>query len=112
MKLFLKGAKCFSDKCPIEKRNFAPGQHGKDRKAKIVGYGLQLREKQKAKRIYFTLEGQFRNYFEKAARAQGVTGELLLQQLERRLDNVVFPSGLSRSRGARRGSWCGTGTSR
>jgi small subunit ribosomal protein S4 len=68
MKLFLKGAKCFSDKCPIEKRNFAPGQHGKDRKAKIVGYGLQLREKQKAKRIYFTLEGQFRNYFEKAAR--------------------------------------------
>ena len=67
MKLFLKGTKCFSDKCPIEKRNFAPGQHGKDRKAKIVGYGLQLREKQKAKRIYFTQEGQFRNYFEKAA---------------------------------------------
>jgi len=69
MKLFLKGAKCFSDKCPIEKRNFAPGQHGKDRKSKIVGYGLQLREKQKAKRIYFTQEGQFRNYFEKAARS-------------------------------------------
>src|SRR5580692_4675813 len=82
MKLFLKGSKCFSDKCPIEKRNFAPGQHGKDRKAKIVGYGLQLREKQKAKRIYFTLEGQFRNYFEKAARTRGVTGELLLQQSE------------------------------
>ncbi len=98
MKLFLKGAKCFSDKCPIEKRNFAPGQHGKDRKAKIVGYGLQLREKQKAKRIYFTLEGQFRNYFEKAARAQGVTGELLLQQLERRLDNVVFRLGFAQSR--------------
>ena len=77
MKLFLKGAKCFSDKCPIEKRNFAPGQHGKDRKAKIVGYGLQLREKQKAKRIYFTQEGQFRNYFEKAAQSQGVTGEKL-----------------------------------
>ena len=78
MKLFLKGAKCFTDKCPIEKRNFAPGQHGKDRKAKIVGYGLQLREKQKAKRIYFTQEGQFRNYFERAARTKGVTGELLL----------------------------------
>ncbi len=78
MKLFLKGTKCFSDKCPIEKRNFAPGQHGKDRKAKIVGYGLQLREKQKAKRIYFTQEGQFRNYFEKAARTRGVTGEMLL----------------------------------
>ena len=98
MKLFLKGAKCFSDKCPIEKRNFAPGQHGKDRKAKIVGYGLQLREKQKAKRIYFTQEGQFRNYFEKAARSQGVTGEKLLQQLERRLDNVVFRLGFAQSR--------------
>ena len=98
MKLFLKGSKCFSDKCPIEKRNFAPGQHGKDRKAKIVGYGLQLREKQKAKRIYFTLEGQFRNYFEKAARTRGVTGELLLQQLERRLDNVVFRLGFAQSR--------------
>ena len=98
MKLFLKGSKCFSDKCPIEKRNFAPGQHGKDRKSKIVGYGLQLREKQKAKRIYFTLEGQFRNYFEKAARTRGVTGELLLQQLERRLDNVVFRLGFAQSR--------------
>ena len=98
MKLFLKGTKCFSEKCPIEKRNFAPGQHGKDRKAKIVGYGLQLREKQKAKRIYFTQEGQFRNYFEKAARSQGVTGELLLQQLERRLDNVVYRLGFGVSR--------------
>jgi small subunit ribosomal protein S4 len=98
MKLFLKGAKCFSDKCPIEKRNFAPGQHGKDRKAKIVGYGLQLREKQKTKRIYFTQEGQFRNYFEKAARAKGVTGEMLLQQLERRLDNVVYRLGFGMSR--------------
>ena len=98
IKLFLKGTKCFTDKCPIEKRNFAPGQHGKDRKAKIVGYGLQLREKQKAKRIYFTQEGQFRNYFEKAARAKGVTGEVLLQQLERRLDNVVFRLGLATSR--------------
>ena len=98
MKLFLKGSKCFSDKCPIENRNFAPGQHGKDRKTKIVGYGLQLREKQKAKRIYFTGENQFRNYFEKAARSTGVTGEMLLQQLERRLDNVVYRMGLAASR--------------
>ena len=98
MKLFLKGPKCFSEKCPIEKRNFAPGQHGKDRRPKIAGYGLQLREKQKAKRIYFTLEKQFRNYFEKAAKAKGVTGEQLLQQLERRLDNVVFRLGFGISR--------------
>jgi small subunit ribosomal protein S4 len=98
MKLFLKGAKCFTDKCAIEKRNFAPGQHGKDRKAKIVGYGLQLREKQKAKRMYFTQEGQFRNYFERAATAKGVTGELLLQQLERRLDNVVYRLGFAVAR--------------
>ena len=81
------------EKCAIEKRNFVPGQHGKDRKAKIVGYGLQLREKQKAKRIYVMLEGQFRNYFEKAARTKGITGENLLQQLERRLDNVVYRMG-------------------
>jgi small subunit ribosomal protein S4 len=98
MKLFLKGTKCFSDKCPIEKRNFAPGQHGKDRKSKIVGYGLQLREKQKTKRMYFAQEGQFRNYFEKAAASQGVTGEILLQQLERRLDNVVYRLGMGVSR--------------
>ena len=98
IKLFLKGSKCFSDKCPIEKRNFAPGQHGKDRKTKVVGYGLQLREKQKTKRIYFTQEGQFRNYFEKAARSKGVTGEMLLQQLERRLDNVVYRMGFGISR--------------
>ena len=98
MKLFLKGSKCFSEKCPIENRNFAPGQHGKDRKAKIVGYGLQLREKQKAKRMYFTNEGQFRNYYEKASNAAGVTGEVLLQQLERRLDNVVFRLGFGTSR--------------
>ncbi len=98
MKLFLKGTKCHTDKCPIEKRNFAPGQHGRDRKAKIVGYGLQLREKQKAKRIYFTLEGQFRDYYEKANRSQGVTGEILLQQLERRLDNVAYRLGFASSR--------------
>jgi len=98
IKLFLKGPKCFSDKCPLEKRNFAPGQHGKDRKAKIVGYGLQLREKQKTKRMYFTQESQFRNYFEKAARTKGVTGEMLLQQLERRLDTVVHRLGFGLSR--------------
>ena len=98
MKLFLKGAKCFSDKCPVENRNFAPGQHGKDRKAKIVGYGLQLREKQKTKRIYFAQEAQFRAYFEKAARKPGVTGELLLQQLERRLDNAIYRGGFGSSR--------------
>ena len=97
-KLFLKGTKCTSERCPIEKRNFPPGQHGKDRKAKIVGYGLQLHEKQKAKRIYFTLEGQFREYYEKASRSQGVTGELLIQQLERRLDNVAFRLGFAISR--------------
>ena len=97
-KLFLKGTKCTSDRCPLEKRNFPPGMHGKDRKAKIVGYGLQLHEKQKAKRMYFTLEGQFREYYEKATRAAGVTGELLIQQLERRLDNVAFRLGFAISR--------------
>ncbi len=98
IKLFLKGPRCFSDKCAIEKRNFAPGQHGRDRKAKIVGYGLQLREKQKAKRMYFTLESQFRAYYEKANAAPGVTGELLLQQLERRLDSVALRLGFAISR--------------
>jgi small subunit ribosomal protein S4 len=98
MKLFLKGAKCFTDKCPVEKRNYAPGQHGKDKKTKVVGYGLQLREKQKAKRIYFVNEGQFRNYYESASNATGVTGEILLQQLERRLDNLVFRLGFANAR--------------
>ena len=97
MKLFLKGAKCFSDKCPIEKRNFAPGQHGKDRKAKIVGYGLQLREKQKVKRVYGVLENQFRGYFERDVRQKGVTGENLLAQLETRLDNVLVRLGFASS---------------
>jgi small subunit ribosomal protein S4 len=97
--LFLKGAKCFSEKCPVEKRNFPPGQHGQSRKVKkVVGYGLQLREKQKAKRIYFTLETQFRAYYQKASNKTGVTGELLLQQLETRLDNVVYRLGFSISR--------------
>jgi small subunit ribosomal protein S4 len=98
-KLFLKGAKCFTEKCPVEKRNFPPGQHGQSKKQKkVVGYGLQLREKQKAKRIYFTLEGQFRAYYEKASNRTGVTGELLLQQLETRLDNVAYRLGFAQSR--------------
>ncbi len=98
VKLFLKGTRCFSDKCAIEKRNFPPGQHGQARAKKIVGYGLQLREKQKAKRIYFTLETQFRAYYEKASNRTGVTGELLLQQLETRLDNVVYRLGFAIAR--------------
>jgi len=98
MKLFLKGERCHSEKCAIEKRNFSPGQHGKDRKPKIVGYGLQLREKQKARRYYGLLEGQFRNLFEKAARMKGVTGENLLNMLERRLDNTVYRMGFGTSR--------------
>jgi small subunit ribosomal protein S4 len=97
-KLFLKGAKCFMEKCPVERRNFAPGQHGKDRRPKIVGYGLQLREKQKAKRMYFAQEGQFRKYFERASNSKGVTGEVLLQQLERRLDSIVFRLGFAVAR--------------
>lgn len=95
MKLFLKGERCFKPSCAIEKRNFPPGQHGHDRKAKIVGYGLQLREKQKVKRMYGVLENQFRAYFEKAARRKGVTGEELLSQLERRLDNVIVRLGFA-----------------
>ena len=97
-KLFLKGRRCLTDKCAIEKRNFAPGQHGKARRPKIVGYGLQLREKQKVRRLYGILEDQFRTYFEKAARMRGVTGENLLLMLERRLDNVTYRLGLATSR--------------
>ena len=97
-KLFLKGRRCLTDKCAIEKRNFAPGQHGKSRRPKLVGYGLQLREKQKVRRLYGILEDQFRAYFEKAARMQGVTGENLLLMLERRLDNVAYRLGLATSR--------------
>jgi small subunit ribosomal protein S4 len=98
MKLFLKGERCHSEKCAIEKRNFAPGQHGKDKKSKILGYGLQLREKQKARRYYRILEGQFRNLYEKAVNQTGITGELLLAMLEKRLDNVVYRIGLATSR--------------
>jgi len=98
VKLFLKGLRCFTERCAIEKRNFVPGQHGQARRAKLVGYGMQLREKQKAKRTYGLLERQFRNYFEKAERAKGQTGENLLIMLERRLDNVVYRAGLASSR--------------
>jgi small subunit ribosomal protein S4 len=98
MKLFLKGERCYTEKCAIEKRNLPPGQHGKLRKAKLVGYGLQLREKQKVKRIYGVLENQFRRYFETADRTRGITGETLLQLLERRMDNVVYRLGLATSR--------------
>ncbi len=97
MKLFLKGDRCFTNKCAIERRNFPPGQHGK-RRSKILGYGIQLREKQKLKRFYGVLEGQFRLTFEAAERMRGVTGENLLSLLERRLDNVVHRLGFSGSR--------------
>jgi small subunit ribosomal protein S4 len=98
MKLFLKGERCYTEKCAIEKRNFAPGQHGKSRKQKLAGFGVQLREKQKVKRIYGVLEDQFRHYFEQAERTRGITGETLLQLLERRLDNVIYRLGLATSR--------------
>jgi small subunit ribosomal protein S4 len=98
MKLYLKGERCHSEKCAIEKRNFIPGQHGKDRAKKIVGYGLQLREKQKVRRIYGVLERQFRITFEKAALQKGITGENLMQNLERRLDSVIFRMGFGTSR--------------
>jgi small subunit ribosomal protein S4 len=98
MKLFLKGERCYTEKCAIEKRNFAPGQHGKTRKSKLAGYGVQLREKQKVKRIYGVLEDQFRLYFEQAERTRGITGETLLQLLERRLDNVAYRTGFATSR--------------
>ncbi|MCC6862240.1 MAG: 30S ribosomal protein S4 [Bryobacterales bacterium] len=98
MKLFLKGERCHSEKCAVERRNFVPGQHGKDRRAKLVGYGLQLREKQKAKRYYGVLETQFRNAFEKAALQKGITGENLLARLERRLDSVIYRIGFATSR--------------
>jgi len=98
MKLYLKGLRCFTEKCAIEKRNFVPGQHGQARRPKIVGYGLQLREKQKVKRTYGLLERQFRNYFEKAVRMKGPTGANLIVMLERRLDNTVQRTGLASSR--------------
>jgi small subunit ribosomal protein S4 len=101
-KLFLKGSRCFTDKCAIERRGYAPGEHGKSRRIKETNYGQQLREKQKARRIYGLLERQFRHYFAKASVTKGVTGEALLQMLERRLDNVVFRLGFAPSRSAAR----------
>ena len=98
MKLFLKGERCYTEKCAIERRNVPPGQQTKARKAKLVGYGLQLREKQKVKRMYGVLEDQFRRYFETADRVRGITGETLLQLLERRLDNVTYRLGFATSR--------------
>jgi small subunit ribosomal protein S4 len=95
--LFLKGERCFKDKCAIKRRNYAPGQHGR-RRIKLQGYGIQLREKQKVKRIYGVLERQFRLYFKRAAAKKGVTGEILLSFLERRLDNVVYRLGFASSR--------------
>ena len=98
MKLFLKGDRCFKEKCAIERRAYPPGQHGQRRGRRTLGYGLQLREKQKVKRIYGIQERQFRTYFHKADRKKGITGENLLVSLERRLDNVVYNLGFGASR--------------
>ncbi len=99
MKLFLKGERCHSEKCAVDKRNIPPGQHGRGRRPKkMMGYGIQLREKQKARRVYGILERQFRRYYEKAAQMKGITGENLLGMLERRLDNVVYRMGFGTSR--------------
>jgi len=98
IKLFLKGDRCFKDSCAVDKRNWAPGQHGRDRRSKTIGYGLQLREKQKVRRIYGVLERQFAGYFAKADKRKGITGETLLIMLERRLDTVVSRLGFAASR--------------
>jgi small subunit ribosomal protein S4 len=97
MKLFLKGARCLTDKCAFERRGYAPGEHGKSRRVKETNYGQQLREKQKARRIYGVLERQFRHFFSKASESKGVTGEVLLQMLECRLDNVIYRLGFALS---------------
>ncbi len=97
-KLFLKGARCFTHRCAIERREYAPGQHGSNKKGKLSNFGLQMREKQKVKRIYGLFEKQFRNYFNRAASVKGVTGHVLLQFLERRLDNVIYQTGFATSR--------------
>ena len=101
-KLFLKGTKCFTEKCPVERRGYPPGQHGQNRRQKISEYGVQLREKQKIRRMYGLMEEQFRNYFEKALRRTGRTGETLVKMLECRLDNVVYRLGFAPSRKAAR----------
>ncbi len=97
-KLFLKGQKCFTEKCPIETKNYPPGEHGLNRRAKVSEYGIQLREKQKIKRIYGLLETQFRNYFNKANKQKGITGENLVKLLESRFDNVIYRLGFAASR--------------
>ncbi|MEN3038180.1 MAG: 30S ribosomal protein S4 [Candidatus Kryptonium sp.] len=102
MKLYLKGEKCYTEKCPLEKKNYPPGQHGPLRRARLSEYGIQLREKQKLRRIYGVLERQFRRYFEMATRQKGKTGENLVKILERRLDNVVYRLGFASSRKAAR----------
>lgn len=101
-KLFLKGTKCFTEKCPVERRGFPPGQHGQSRRTKISEYGVQLREKQKVRRMYGLMERQFRNYFEKARKQTGRTGETLVKMLERRLDNTIYRLGFAPSRKAAR----------
>ncbi|MFH0732060.1 MAG: 30S ribosomal protein S4 [Candidatus Omnitrophota bacterium] len=98
VKLFLKGTRCVSEHCAIDKRSYKPGMHGQGRRGKLSDFGVQLREKQKAKTIYGVLERQFRNYFKKAEKSRGITGEVLLQLLERRLDNLVFRSCFANSR--------------
>ena len=98
MALYLKGDRCYTDKCAIQRRNYPPGQHGQERARKLTPYGQQLREKQKARRIYGIMERQFRNYFFRASRKTGITGEILLQLLETRLDNVVYRLGFANSR--------------
>lgn len=97
-KLFLKAEKCFTEKCAIEKRNYPPGQHGQRRASRLSDYGVQLREKQKLRRMYGVLEKQFRSYYAEADRKKGITGENLLQMLESRLDNVAYKMGLGGSR--------------
>jgi small subunit ribosomal protein S4 len=101
-KLFLKGTKCFTEKCPVERRAYPPGQHGQMRRQKISEYGVQLREKQKVRRTYGLLEDQFRNYFDKALRQTGRTGEILVKMLESRLDNTIYRLGFAPSRKAGR----------
>lgn len=98
LKLYLKGERCYTEKCGVDRRTYAPGQHGQRRRGKTSEYGLQLREKQKARRIYGVLEGQFRRYFQEADRRKGITGENLLQILESRLDNIVYRMGFALSR--------------
>jgi small subunit ribosomal protein S4 len=101
-KLFLKGTKCFTEKCPVERKNYPPGQHGLSRRSKVSDYSIQLREKQKVKRMYGLLEAQFKNYFDFASKQKGRTGENLVKLLERRMDNIIYRFGLAPSRKAAR----------